>query len=788
MITLSKLTLKNFKIFDGNDYSVDFKNNSLILLDGPNGYGKTSVFDAIELGLTGDISRLISLESRQNPADVVVAHNGALDVEITLEFISDEGIRCFQRKLKSNIPNSHKKISKFTELWELNEIVDGKPFSIKEGTLNAFFKCTDLSRDYLLYHYVQQEDTCRFLKNNTEVQRAEELAKLFGDTRESQNKLKKLIDVQRKFSSLFRDISTKTSKLKELYGINDKTSVTIGNAEPHFFVLPWLASSNQTPFWDAESIPELNQDKLNGILQELNSIKKLISYKDYFIRNRINESAARQTETIKLYLAYYNAIKNYDQIIENQNKYNIINNSLETLKTFDHAKIKETIDIKALLETLNIGQHELFETELIKLNKEQLKFKGVNTIFTELFKHHELMHKDTLILDDNSICQLCGHDHESHKDLMEAIVKHGVEIKKELGEEEKRLTELRDSFNKDYLQPLILSCNDYLKGFIPFSSEDLVNLDKSASGKERFEKLRDWLVSQNISHDELLVTSYPIKGGLNSINSNVDALCRAIMSNISSAPQDYHVENGNNVFSRLYREYFNSSIELLNQIKVNDIEKKENYVRSYYFDSIRRVINDLNDYTNKITSLERGISELGGVIDVMKKQIRQYQKKLITDIEIPFYIYSGKILQTHQAGLGNGIFIKDPTGDDELKNVRFVSNWESDHDVLNTMSSGQISAVVISLLLALNKVYCKKFSTIFIDDPVQTMDDINMSSLIELLRNDFKDKQLIMSTHEEKVSRYFTYKYLKHGSNVKIVNLMERKEYIPSNKYNYSTL
>lgn len=200
------------------------------------------------------------------------------------------------------------------------------------------------------------------------------------------------------------------------------------------------------------------------------------------------------------------------------------------------------------------------------------------------------------------------------------------------------------------------------------------------------------------------------------------------------------------------------------------------------------MINELNDYTNKITSLERGISELGGVIDVMKKQIRQYQKKLITDIEIPFYIYSGKILQTHQAGLGNGIFIKDPTGDDELKNVRFVSNWESDHDVLNTMSSGQISAVVISLLLALNKVYCKKFSTIFIDDPVQTMDDINMSSLIELLRNDFKDKQLIMSTHEEKVSRYFTYKYLKHGSNVKIVNLMERKEYIPSNKYNYSTL
>lgn len=787
MITLSKLTLKNFKIFDGNDYSVDFKNNNLILLDGPNGYGKTSVFDAIELGLTGNISRLIALESRQNPADVVVAHNGALDVEITLEFFSNEGIRYFQRKLKSKIPNSHKKISKFPELWELNEIIDGKPVSISESTLNAFFNCTDLSRDYLLYHYVQQEETSRFLKNNNEVQRAEELAKLFGDTRDSQNKLQKLIDVQRKFSLLFRDTSTKASNLKELYGINDKTSVTIGNAEPHSFVFPWLASNNNTPFWDAESIPELNQDKLNSILQELNSIKKLISFKDYFIRNRINESAARQTETITLYLAYYNAVNNYDKIIDNQRKYNIAYNSLEALKTLDYVKIKETIDIKALFEILSLSNHELFETEIINLNKEQLNFKGFSSVFSELFKHHEFMHKDTLSLDNNSICQLCGHDHESHKDLIKAIVKHGAEIKKKLGEEEKRLAELRNSFNEDHLQPLILSCNNYLKDLIPLSSEDLVNLDKSASGKERFEKLRDWLVSQNIAHDELLVTSYPIMGGLNSIKSNVDALCRAIMSNIPSAPQDYHEENGNNVFSRLYREYFNNSSELLHQIEANDIEKKENYIRSFYFESIRRVISEINDHTKKIGNLEKGISELGGIIEVIKKQIRQYQKKLITDIEIPFYIYSGKILQTHQAGLGNGIFIKDPTGDDELKNVRFVSNWESDHDVLNTMSSGQISAVVISLLLALNKVYCKNFSSIFIDDPVQTMDDINMSSLIELLRNDFRDKQLIMSTHEEKVSRYFTYKYLKHGSNVKIVNLMERREYIPSNKYVYST-
>lgn len=103
------------------------------------------------------------------------------------------------------------------------------------------------------------------------------------------------------------------------------------------------------------------------------------------------------------------------------------------------------------------------------------------------------------------------------------------------------------------------------------------------------------------------------------------------------------------------------------------------------------------------------------------------------------------------------------------------------------MSSGQVSAIVIALTLALHKVYASSLSSILIDDPVQTMDDINMSSLVEILRNDFKDKQIILSTHEDKVARYFTYKYLKYNESVKIVNLMKRQEYIPSNNFIYSS-
>ncbi|MNK97340.1 hypothetical protein D3C87_1176660 [compost metagenome] len=215
------------------------------------------------------------------------------------------------------------------------------------------------------------------------------------------------------------------------------------------------------------------------------------------------------------------------------------------------------------------------------------------------------------------------------------------------------------------------------------------------------------------------------------------------------------------------------------------LDHKERFVKARYFSSLTEVAAQLLKLERQEELLKLGLADTANLIEIVNSQIGQYRKKLITDIEIPFYIYSGKILQSHQAGLGQGVFIKDPLGNDVLKNVRLVSDWKTDHDIMNTMSSGQISAVVIALTLALNRVYAKNFSTILIDDPVQTMDDINMSSLVELLRNDFSDKQIILSTHEDKVARYFTYKYIKHSGKVKIVNLMQRKEYVPTNSYVY---
>ncbi|MBU9848613.1 AAA family ATPase, partial [Rahnella aceris] len=59
---ISKIEVSSFKAF--KQVSLDLKNSSLLTLDGPNGFGKTSIFDAIELLLTGQIKRIDNLFSR----------------------------------------------------------------------------------------------------------------------------------------------------------------------------------------------------------------------------------------------------------------------------------------------------------------------------------------------------------------------------------------------------------------------------------------------------------------------------------------------------------------------------------------------------------------------------------------------------------------------------------------------------------------------------------------------------------------------------------------------------
>ncbi|MDZ7758096.1 AAA family ATPase [Rhodohalobacter sp.] len=53
---LIKCYIENFKGIDSKQI-IDFEGTGLTLFDGPNGYGKTTIFDTIELCLTGQLNK-----------------------------------------------------------------------------------------------------------------------------------------------------------------------------------------------------------------------------------------------------------------------------------------------------------------------------------------------------------------------------------------------------------------------------------------------------------------------------------------------------------------------------------------------------------------------------------------------------------------------------------------------------------------------------------------------------------------------------------------------------------
>ena len=57
------------------------------------------------------------------------------------------------------------------------------------------------------------------------------------------------------------------------------------------------------------------------------------------------------------------------------------------------------------------------------------------------------------------------------------------------------------------------------------------------------------------------------------------------------------------------------------------------------------------------------------------------------------------------------------------------------------------------------RVYSPEGTSVLIDDPIQTMDELNITSFVDLLRNDFPEYQFIISTHEEEFSDYIRYKF-----------------------------
>lgn len=166
--------------------------------------------------------------------------------------------------------------------------------------------------------------------------------------------------------------------------------------------------------------------------------------------------------------------------------------------------------------------------------------------------------------------------------------------------------------------------------------------------------------------------------------------------------------------------------------------------------------------------------KINKVLDCQEAARKEYLNEIMTYLEIPLYIYSGKLMQTHQNGLG--IFCFTGSKKDALTEFKMTTDKKDINqklDISNKFSTGQKNVANIALMLALRKIVETNLDIFMIDDPCQSLDEINVASLVEIIKNEFTRTQIILSTHEDKIASYIKYKSEKVGKRMIMFNVQK---------------
>lgn len=202
------------------------------------------------------------------------------------------------------------------------------------------------------------------------------------------------------------------------------------------------------------------------------------------------------------------------------------------------------------------------------------------------------------------------------------------------------------------------------------------------------------------------------------------------------------------------------------EVAIQGVSKKSTYL-AMKIEKIELLIVQLSAFKPYLESLV--LRDRLAEIDKKTKEHQLVDSKLSADRELVFAELRERVGAFFFSDLINGIYSKiDPHP--SFKEVDFVPDFDSAQpglnivlrdetgDVMSPMlyfSAAQLNILSLSIFIA-NALHAKddkgnSLDVILIDDPIQSMDSINILAVIDLLRNISLrfNKQIIISTHDE---------------------------------------
>lgn len=803
---IGRVRIRNFKSITEFD---EIFHNDLIVLDGPNGFGKTTLFDALELAMFGRIKRIDEyriVDQKQGYRDSLYSNNPQSDILIQIQFGSqdDEAESFVISKVLPKVKQSKSKKPSYSAsnspvAWENFQtyitphfVDDFKNVAhVSQEQVHEALGLTQLIRAFHLFYYIQQEEKSFFLKSN-EKTRLEELSTLF-DTKKEEEERQHIAGVQKTIAKRLTDLGRDIENAKKDYETRQQ-SLSLEVKES--VVYTPLFSTETRPLWDTE-LSTVTDNLRNKCHEELSQIKDLLlhiqDYESATFNKQLN-AFADNMELLEWTVILGNFLTEEPETVKSKFR------RQQVFKQWLHRLEKN--QLRAAIHNGEIWD-ELFS--MVNDYHWNVDTVAASELVSEIKQHHESMNAlSAIVVSINetrktlqeqyteflrggdaspSECPMCGYNWESLEQLVTQLDSKRQMFESFSSASASVISQLLDEHFDKYISPILEAIRRYLEE--PNNTVDELfyrQWERTVKYRERVMDFLQWCQTRG----------YDLSPFLNRDSREIDDFRLTILvTNLldflqtkrSAVQADYNEGSEKfTEFESLIRNLFNgdlSQVQIMTPAKVN---QKKAYIDNLYYRHNQQERMAL-EIKLKIWNAEKNAlgeysSQITLILDIYDRSIREHWSKIIADIEVIFYLYFGKITQYYQRGLG--MFVQQYRESDKkkeqeaAKSLRFVYGPDSDHDAINFLSSGQLSALIIAFTLSLNRVYNRGISVLLIDDPVQTMDDINMASLTELLRNDFRDKQIILSTHEDEVARYLKYKFHKYGLRAERLNMKEK--------------
>lgn len=321
---------------------------------------------------------------------------------------------------------------------------------------------------------------------------------------------------------------------------------------------------------------------------------------------------------------------------------------------------------------------------------------------------------------------------------------------------------------KDYIQQYQLYLQEFQSKLVVDNDVyRLLDINNLENIKRQLGDLREEFSELQFETYQLESSSYS-KINMATIDSRLLELKNAIHSAVDNkyAINENLIADAENIFPT----YFQSKVEVLEDISIGDLENKK-----LYLDGQHKLVQNqqLQNLSSQIETLRTTVERLEGINTIYKEEVKQFKIDIVKKLRIPFFIYSAKMLQNYQQGMGIFLTHKKTTNSDNGKVaiIRFKSDTNNDHDVMNQLSTGQLAVVSLAFTLSLNTMFklSDNLNFLMIDDPVQDMDAMNVLSFIEILRHGIIDKyQIILSTYSDFNALFMGYKFANSTSEVNI--------------------